>query len=169
MKTKSLLSAIAVVVLSTSVGYAQRVEPAPVDGHPVINCEAMLASAYTTTKKGNTEMLLKTATANEKVYKRFAVHNSNNSTSSNWSNAFTVCSGISGGLWRPPTQRELMLIWVLHPELKKTSGFLPFDTTNYGGATEASSSLSWSVNFTNGNSSNVNKALTTSVRCIREL
>lgn len=121
MKTKSLLTAIAIVVLSSSVGYAQRVEATMVDGHPVINCEGMPASTYTTTPKGNTEELLKTGDANKTVYKRFAVYNRDNNTGAdltNWSSAFTVCSGISGGQWRLPTQRELMLMWVLKRELK---------------------------------------------------
>lgn len=169
MKTKSLLSVIAVGILSTSVGYAQRVETDLVDGHPVINCEAMLASAYTTIKKGNTEAVLKTADANEKVYKRFAVHNSDNSTASNWSNAFTVCSGISGGLWRLPTQRELMLIWVLHPELKKISGFKPFSALNYRSATEINIYTNWSMSFNDGTTYRNGKTYTIMVRCIREL
>lgn len=172
MKTKGLLTAIAVVVLSTSVGYAQRVEETLIDGHPVINCDAMPASTVTTVTKGNTEASLKTKLANETVYKRFAVYNVDNSPWSTWSSAFTVCSNISGGQWRLPTQRELMLIWVLKSELESmVEGFTLLG--KHCSATESVdiSGYSWYVNFNNnGGVSNGNKLNDDyKVRCVREL
>lgn len=169
MKTKNLLSVIAVVVLSATAGYAQRVEATLVDGHPVINCESMPASAVTTTPKGNTREMLQTPQANEKVYKRFCVYNSDNHESIVWSSIFTLCSGISGGEWRPPTQRELMLMWVLKPELERISAFKPFVSRHYWSATvESSNTRGWNIKFDIGYMSTV---ITTNpcVRCVKEL
>lgn len=172
MKTKSLLSAIAVVVLSTSVGYAQRVEATLVDGHPVINCEKMPASAYTTISKGDTEAQLKAEEANKTVYKRFAVYKSDNSTTDpapTWSEAFTICSGLGGG-WRLPTQRELMLIWVLKKELGYCEGFTALSHIyNYWSSTEISKGQGWFVHLGNGDTGTINKTGNAMVRCIKEL
>lgn len=168
MKTKQLISALAVAILSFSSALAQRVETALVDGRPVINCSGMPAAAITTTSKGNTEAQLKTAAANATVFHRFAVAIADNSTSSNWSNAFTVCSNLGAG-WRLPTQRELMLMWVLKAELEKTSGFTKFNANHYWSATEANSNTSWYVYFYNGYTYLTNSKTTTSrVRCVRE-
>lgn len=169
MKTKSLLTAIVVVVLFSSVGYAQRVEAFMVDGCPVINCKAMPTSTYTTTPKGNTEEVLKTKEANEKVYKRFAVFNTDGGKAY-WKGAFTICSGISGGEWRLPTQRELQLMWVLKSELERLGPL--FATTGvYWSATEYDKLYtSWSVDFSNGRT--ISSGRTDSyliVRCVKEL
>lgn len=176
MKTKSLLTAIAIVVLSSSVGYAQRVESTLDDGHPVINCEGMPASAYTTTPKGNTEELLKTGDANKTVYKRFAVCNTDNGVSFYWKSAFTVCNNDSGGGWRLPTQRELIMMWVLKRELEKTSGFVQFNILDdaYRCATESGDDACYIVSFTVGGVSTISKQdvdlpYPARVRCIREL
>lgn len=172
MKTKGLLTAIAVVVLSTSVGYAQRVEEALIDGHPVINCDAMPASTVTTVTKDNTEASLKTKQANETVYKRFAVYNVDNSPWSTWNNAFTVCSSISGGQWRLPTQRELMLIWVLKSELESmVEGFTLLGKHCSATEYDAIKSYCWYVNFDNGGSVAYGTKNNDDykVRCIREL
>lgn len=167
MKTKSLLTAIAVVVLSTSVGYAQKVEKDLVDGHPVINCEDMPASVYTTTTKGNTEESLKTEAANKTVYKRFAVYKSDNNTAINWYGAFTVCSNISGGGWRLPTQRELILMWVLKRELERIG---PFYLSSYWSATDYQMTTGWTVDFSTGRTDLYDKSIKSAVvRCVREL
>lgn len=167
MKTKMFLTTVAVAILSTSAGYAQRVEVALTDGHPVINCEGMPASAYTTTPKGNTEALLKTKEANAKVYKRFAVYKSINGLSINWVNALTLCNAIPG--WRLPTQRELMLMWVLNNELAKTIGFSPFLDGSYWGTTENNPNEGWVVGFTTGTTTAVDKTTLRGARCVREL
>lgn len=169
MKTKSLLSALAVVVLSVSVGHAQSVERLLFDQqHPVINCEAMPASAYTTTTKGKTEDELKTGAANSQVYKRFAVSGKENSRGAKWSDAFTVCSGISGGGWRLPTQRELMLIWVLKKELMWGNAD-PLEEGSYWCATESGENLSWLMFFSNGTLYSFSRSTQAMVRCVREL
>lgn len=161
---------MALAAISATSAYAQKVEAALVDGNPVINCEGMPAGAYTTTSKGNAEATLKTPEANATVYKRFAVSKADNSTSSTWFNAFTVCSGLGAG-WRLPTQRELQLIWILHNELKKANGFNPFIANSYWSATEDSSFSdgSWNVSFLNGNTSTSYKNYDIRVRCLREL
>lgn len=170
MKTKMLFGTIVAAMLSTAVGYAQKVERATVDGYPVINCVGMLPAAYTSTSKGKTQAELSTEVANNTVYVRFAVANSDNRfESSSWEPAFTVCSGISGGQWRLPTQRELMLIWVLKGELgKRTSEFTPLSGA-YWSATQNDTKFSWSENFDTGMADYNDKIDNLSVRCIREL
>lgn len=168
MRTTILVTVVWLLMLSTSAVYAQRIEPVLDNGHPVINCDGMRYFA-STTPKGSTAAALKTAAANEKVYKRFAVSNKDNSTLSLYSEAFTVCSSVSGGSWRLPTQRELMLMWVLKRELDKTSGFTPFGTTGYWSATEFNTLKGWNVSFFNGMTRGLEGTSTSSVRCVREL
>lgn len=171
MKTKNLLTAIAVVIFSTSVGYAQTVETAlHPSGYPIINCGNMPASAYTTTPKGNTEVELKTAEANKKVYKRFAVHSTDSSISSNWSDAFTHCSDIGAG-WRLPTQRELMLMWILKGQLYyHGTGFNIFSESYYWSATEVNTRNAKGMNFRYGSMENDSyKTDYVRVRCILDM
>lgn len=173
MKTKSLLSAIAVVLLSMSVGYAQRVEPVLFGGHPVINCDGMLPSLYTTVKKSSNQSWLMTAASNAQVYKRFAVQRVDNVTATTWSGAFAVCTKISGAIWRLPTQRELMLIWVLYPELKDKAGFGTMHV-DYWAATSYDNTNAWNLSFMGlgfGMMEYTNKTENSSmsVRCIAEL
>lgn len=170
-----LFTTIVAAMLSTAIGYAQKIETAIIDGqvYPVINCIQGLSSTnYTTTSKGNKQEELKTVAADAKVYARFAVAKSDNSTSTTWANAFTVCSSVSGGGWRPPTQRELVLIWVLKRELEQTSGFTPFgvgDNSHYWSASEAHTDYGRNVSFKTGNTNNHTKPSNYSVRCIKEL
>lgn len=159
---KILLMSIAIV--SSSVAFAQRVETALVDGNPVINCEGMRIGSYDTTPKGSTKEELRTEKANKTLYKRFAVHKNNNGGKLSWSNAFTACN--SG--WRLPTQRELMLMWILSPELAKKSGFIELGSLYYWSAT-GDNPTGWTVFFTSGTTFLRDGQITSDVRCIKEL
>lgn len=78
--------------------------------------------------------------------------------------------GGEAGQWRLPTQRELMLIWVLHAKLRLLSGFNSFTSYDYWSATESSAFNSWYVYFTNGYTYNVTtKTYSSRVRCVRDL
>ena len=91
--------------------------------------------------------------------------------------ADTGCSQHQGpkggetGLWRLPTQRELMLIWIMHEGLKKSdpTGFTSFTSTNYWSATENNTNIAWGVNFINGSTINTSKTSDSYVRCVRDL
>lgn len=118
------------------------------------------------------------------------VHSNNNNV--DWNEAATSCRqyrGISGtdekGSWRPPTQRELELIWVLTPKIKEvvtTHGidFTFYDTyCTYWTSTTFSEDINkaWHVNMNDGNTNTSEKLKATSattqiaryVRCIRDI
>lgn len=177
MKIKNLLTAIAVVVLSTSVGYAQRVVVE--NGRVIIDASEM---PNTTTKKPNKTTAtnatsctqdatdIASAVNNEKVYKKFEVSKVMNRASFTWRDAIDLCanSTTDGGGWRLPTQRELMLMWVLKGELEATNGFEVFSGITYWSATQHNSAQKWCVLFQNG-FTGVNSTSPYLVRCIREL
>lgn len=183
MKTKSLLSVIAVVVVSTSVGYAQRVV---VEGTKSIIDASRIN--HTTVKKPTTTTGTNLTACtqnisdigseinNEKVYVKFEVIKTNNSETSTWRDAINLCDTLStdGGGWRLPVLRELMLMWVLKGELEQTSGFIPFKVhAEYWAATEDTEEdahkYSRYVSFGRGNTMTLFKTTTQSVRCVREL
>lgn len=159
---KILLMSIAIV--SSSVAFAQRVETALVDGNPVINCEGMRIGLYDTTPKGSKKEELSTDEANKTLYKRFAVNKNKNSAKLSWSDAFTACN--SG--WRLPTQRELMLIWILSPELGKKIGPDDDKSLYYWSAT-GDNFTSWVIFFSSGTTLVRAGKITSDVRCIKEL
>lgn len=80
-------------------------------------------------------------------------------------NSFLI---LDGGGWRLPTRRELMLMWVLMPELNKVNGFTPL-FSSYNSATQSSVSNHYYVAMTNGAMHNTSKASGFGVRCIRDL
>jgi hypothetical protein len=94
-----------------------------------------------------------------------------------WKTAFEGClkSTYNGGGWRLPTQREMMLMWVLYDMLKialskVTGGTLLLTTPYYRVATETNGSDAWLVSFgTGGAQSNALKTALLPVRCVREV
>lgn len=137
-----------------------------------------------TTKATNTTSVpvndlydIASAKSNENVYKRFEVSKVDNSIGIHWKNAIDLCVGLnyngSTG-WRLPTQRELMLIWVLYNDLKAVDAgsFTPFSTNDYYWcSTELGTRDSWSVSFVNGHMSRTaSKTIDNSgVRCVRDI
>lgn len=102
-------------------------------------------------------------------------HTDANTTGADVALAATGCAqyaptGSVKGEWRLPTQRELMLIWVLKRELEKISGFQTFYAYTLWSATENSSDASWYVSFTTGGTYYVGfKTYSNRVRCVRDL
>ena len=91
-----------------------------------------------------------------------------------WTTAYNQCKSYNGegggaGQWRLPTQRELSMIWILHPQLIGKGGFSAFGANYYWSATENLATYAWGVNFTNGDVLNYNKTSTCRVRCVRDL
>lgn len=97
-----------------------------------------------------------------------------NNTNDEVSTAATGCAeyapaGSFKGDWRLPTQRELILIWVLKKDLEAISGFKTFGAGYYWSATEIGSGNGWFVLFAYGYTSNDGKTINNRVRCVRDL
>ena len=88
-----------------------------------------------------------------------------------WADALTGCAGYtqvgtSAGDWRVPTQRELMLIWVMLPSTEFT-----FETTSwYWSSTRIpnNSTFAWAESFLSGYINNYKKIYPAYVRCVRD-
>lgn len=165
------------MILSVSAGYAQRVDVE--NGKVIINASDM---PNTTTPKPNKTTATHTtsctqdatdiasAVNNEKVYKKFEVSKVD-SGASDWIGAVGICANLitDGGGWRLPTQRELMLMWVLRHQLERISGFVVFNVISYWSATERTLSESWGVNLYYGDTRGDSKLSFYRVRCVRGL
>lgn len=121
----------------------------------------------------NTTDNLSSTVNNAKVYHYFAVSKVGNSTGSNWSNTFTVCRNYNSGdgtaKWRLPTQRELMLMYILKDPLV-TAGVASLSTSYVWSSWESDNNNSWVVTFTNGYTGNIHsKSSPYIVRCVRDL
>lgn len=183
---KTVLTAVAAVMLSVG-GYAQTVTKS--EKGAMIDCSALKSDGFTKVHKARTTFgtndnsipIKENATdiaskvSNDKIYYKFEVHGTPNSTSmaAGWRGAIDLCAGLYGGLeWRLPTQRELMLIYVLHPELKEVTDFEPFSDNFYWSATQISrdNKRSWFVYFETGATINFSKtSYGHRVRCVREI
>lgn len=91
-----------------------------------------------------------------------------------WSGAYNACKTYSGeggaaGQWRLPTQRELMMVYVLHPQLKGVGSFSVFNGSFYWTCTEDNATYSWYVSFYHGETTSQIKGNIYYVRCVRDL
>ena len=91
-----------------------------------------------------------------------------------WAAAWKACVSYNGegggvGSWRLPTQRELLMIWILHPQLIGKDSFTAFNDNTFWSATEGNTTFAWSVSFSNGYVYNGSKTTSYYVRCIRDL
>lgn len=80
--------------------------------------------------------------------------------------------GSSAGSWRLPTQRELMIIYLMRKELLTSlSGFVDFviDGTPYWSSSAYSDAEAWSMDFKTGTMTNKGKTSRLRVRCVRDL
>lgn len=114
-------------------------------------------------------------TWNAKMSIKFQVMRANHTVgTTDWATAYNQCKSYNGeggaaGQWRLPTQRELMMIWILHPQLIGKGGFTAFAATSYWSATENSATYAWYVNFYHGGVYINTKANAYRVRCVRDL
>lgn len=180
MKTKMLLTTIMVAVLSSTAAFGQKVV---VEGNMVIIDASDVT--HVTEKKARTTQAtnithvpvndltdIASRISNDKVYKKFEISKSDNTNGANWLNSVnTICTGTINGSegWRLPTQRELILIWILKSVLEKQNDFNGFSSSFYWSATSSGDKLGYRVNF---GSSFVDSELKTyfcRVRCVRDL
>lgn len=167
-----------------------------VSGYPVIDLSALnplgavLSSAEASTRR--TQMNQQTpsnttflgvgesvsghnGTWNAKMSIKFQVMRANHTVgTTDWTTAYNQCKSYNGegggaGQWRLPTQRELMMIWILHPQLIGKGSFTAFDANFYWSASEYNATTAWGVLFVNGSVYNYGKTGSSYVRCVRDL
>ena len=180
MKKMILMALFCAVTMSVS---AQRVYKANVSGDVtngytatqsasgtsfIIECKGMPAASYTTYAKPTTEADLKTDTQNKTVAYKFEVAATDASESLTWADAWSLATDAEGD-WRLPTQRELMLIWLMKDALEQLGSFTPLARDYYWTATEHNSNNAWYVHFGAGYTGFVNKAYTYRVRLVRDI
>jgi len=175
---KRVMLLVLIGILSTTVSYAQKVtwsaNGAIIDASAIPHTKVKKARSTdgtNSTMGSNTVANIGSAISDEKVYYKLEVHNKD--VRSDWLSAVNMCKYLSvdGGGWRLPTLRELILMWVLKPELEKTGNF-SFSASYYWCATEPSTypENSWYVNFSSGRTSSYYKVDNSSrARCVRDL
>lgn len=155
-----------------------------------IDESSLFSSRVTASKTGNE------ASADNRMSRKFRVQKSNPGQKT-WSDAMSYCDNLTEegySDWRLPSQRELMMIWLLGgssnvtsgdkndtgvgsaskpvntPYLYQQSGFPAFSAGYYWSATEGSSDSgnAWYVNFSNGGTNNNGKTSSGYVRCVRD-
>ena len=156
-----------------------------------IDESSLFSSRVTASKTGNE------ASADNRMSRKFRVQKSDPGKKT-WSDAMSYCDNLTEegySDWRLPSQRELMMIWLLGgssnvtsgdkndtgvgsaskpvntPYLYQQSGFTAFSADFYWSATEAStgSSGAWRVYFGSGYASfNGTKTYSDYVRCVRD-
>lgn len=114
-------------------------------------------------------------TWNAKMSIKFQVMLTNRTVETvDWMTAYNLCKSYSGESgdakqWRLPTQRELSMIWILHPLLIEKTGFTAFNASTYWSSSEDTVALVWVVNFGSGIVVNYDKNSTGWVRCVCDL
>lgn len=106
-----------------------------------------------------------------KMYQYFQVTNSLSSSHYTWVDSFQNCKKLGEG-WRLPTVRELIMIWVLHPQLVKLGSGTVFPGEYWSiteGSGGSSGCVALSVNFSDGTVRALTKTGSCYYRCIREL
>lgn len=178
---KRVILLVLVGILSTTMCYAQKVAKGPngaiIDASAIPHTKVKKArgtDSVETNEGGingtNTAGNLSSAVSNEKVYYKFEVY-ARDLESRRWFPAINLCKDLTvdGGNWRMPTYRELVLMWVLKPELEQIEGFVPFRNEPYWSATESINWLCWIVDFQNGKVFLNSKDYNGETRCVRDL
>lgn len=111
---------------------------------------------------------------NAKMSIKYQVMRTDRSTGTDRANAWALCKSYNGegggaGQWRLPTQRELEMIWILHPQLINKASFTAFSANYYWAATEYTGTSGWAVRFSDGYTNSNTKTSSTYVRCVRDL
>lgn len=155
-----------------------------------IDESSLFSSRVTASKTGNE------ASADNRMSRKFRVQKSNPGQKT-WSDAMSYCDNLTEegySDWRLPSQRELMMIWLLGgssnvtsgdkndtglgsaskpvntPYLYQQSGFTAVSAGNYWSAAEDSgnSSNAWNVLFSTGYTRSNYKSYSYYVRCVRD-
>ena len=111
--------------------------------------------------------------SNETVYYKFEVSKIDNMGAAPWHQMIGQCRDLStnGTGWRMPTQRELLLMYIMRRELQAQPGFTAFfDNTIYWSATEETDQTAGTVSFRRGGPSVSFKGNGAGrLRCVRDL
>lgn len=114
-------------------------------------------------------------TWNAKMSVKFQVMRADHTVGpTDWATAYNQCKSYDeegGGIsqWRLPTQRELLMIWILHPQLVNVDGFTAFSAVFYWSVTEGDREV-WNVPFDSGGvSHDGDKGYPCSFRCVRDI
>lgn len=203
---KMILAVLAAVAVAGSAG-AQSGEKYPYvttasDGGVIVVLQdenggideaSLFSSRVTETKTGNEK------SSDNRMSRKFRVQKAQSQSSQvAWSDAVSYCDNLTEegySDWRLPSQRELMMIWILGGSSNVTSGdkndtgvgsasypfvssyiyqqsgFTSFSADDYWSATEHSfsSSSAWYVGFSYGFANNRSKTDSSSyVRCVRD-
>ena len=144
----------------------------------IIECRGMPEASYTKTAKPTTQDELKTAETNKKVAYKFEVANEDLTSGgsgtwtdgkTNWENAYAVAIDKGEG-WRLPTQRELMLIWLMKEALAKFNPlFNSLATGYYWSATEDGAGNAWYVSINGGYTGTDDETFDNRVRLVRDI
>lgn len=156
-----------------------------------IDESSLFSSRVTASKTGNE------ASADNRMSRKFRVQKSNPGQKT-WSDAMSYCDNLTEegySDWRLPSQRELMMIWLLGgssnvtsgdkndtgvgsaskpvntPYLYQQSGFTAFSASHYWSASEYSSrsGYAWYLYFSDGYSTGNTKTTASAyVRCVRD-
>lgn len=162
------------------------------DDNGGIDEASLFSSRVTASKTGNE------ASTDNRMSRKFRVQKAQSQSSAvTWSDAVSYCDNLTEegySDWRLPSQRELMMIWLLGgnsngtkgdkndtgvgsaskpvntPYIYEQSGFTAFSADFYCSATEFSalSSIAWYVSFSRGFMNIGNKTYGRSVRCVRD-
>lgn len=176
---KRVILLVLIGILSTTVSYAQKVTQtsygAIIDASAIPHTKVKKARStdgLNSTMGSNTVANIGSAISNEKVYYKLEVYYAD--FGMNWLSAVNLCRDLSvnGGGWRLPTLRELILMWVLKPELEKIGAF-SFGARTFWSATEFNNGNSWYVDFSSGGTNASYKtsgeAYGRRARCVRDL
>lgn len=111
-----------------------------------------------------------TGTINATVFYKLEIDAENISNEATWVNAYNACKGKgtneNGEIWRLPTQKELMLMYIFSTAINDLGGSISGDCWS---ATEASNDKSRYVNFSTGLVYGKGKTYGLGVRCVREI
>lgn len=113
-------------------------------------------------------------TWNAKMSVKFQVMCTNTTQQPDWATAYNECKnydgeGGSAGQWRLPTQGELMIILILHPQLIGKGSFTALSPNTYWSSSENDRSRANCIGFHNASSSSYDKVSSFMTRCVRDL
>lgn len=111
---------------------------------------------------------------NARMSIKYQVMRADLGATTDWASAWKACASYNGegggaGSWRLPTQRELLMIWILNPQLIGKGSFTTFSTYFYWSSSENDATSVWGVSFGSSSVYNNVKANSFYVRCVRDL
>lgn len=107
---------------------------------------------------------------NATVFYKLEIAATDISSNTTWVNAYKACKGkgtdANGEIWRLPTQKELILMYIFSTAINDLNGSMNND---YWSGTETNAESSRYVDFSTGLVYGKNKAESMKARCVREI